>query len=266
MRRRSFPVSRRLSTSRANISTAHRAPIWWSRPPSSSNRTTTPSAICSRTTASGSIDEPVDAAQVENFDDSTTDDKGPVSFDMTPDDLPDTPAAAEGHLAHGGLRVRRPAGDQDAGAADPQPSAQLGIKPLFSDDAVEGGADAGFDVIGGQCRGQGRGQADHTAWCRRTGTISGSTGRQLGLQGRHPRQAGGRHGQAGSTPTSPANSPSRSIGVTIGWRSSTRLGCCLQLSLLCRMGRRTGHRRHAGQAADRRRQEATTRRATRPRF
>ncbi|HEX3064920.1 MAG TPA: MG2 domain-containing protein, partial [Dongiaceae bacterium] len=94
----------------------------------------------------GLIDQPVDA-RTDNFDDSTTDDKGTDQFDMTPDDLPDTPQPLKATMRtevyeFGGRPVIKTLALPIRNHA-----LSVGIKPLFSDDAVDGGADAGFDVI-----------------------------------------------------------------------------------------------------------------------
>ena len=65
-------------------------------------------------------------------------------------------------------------------------------------------------------------------------------GRELGLQDRHPRQAGRRRRASCDLTRRQArpSSRSRSIGAITGSRSiDSSLGCRLQLSLLCRLGR-----------------------------
>ncbi len=94
----------------------------------------------------GLVDQPVDA-QTLNFDDGTTDDKGLDQFDMTPDQLPDTPQPLKATMRaevyeFGGRPVIKTLVLPIRNHA-----LSLGIKPLFSDDAVETGADAGFDII-----------------------------------------------------------------------------------------------------------------------
>jgi uncharacterized protein YfaS (alpha-2-macroglobulin family) len=101
----------------------------------------------------GLVDQPVDA-QTLNFDDSTTDDKGLDQFDMTPDELPDTPQPLKATFRaevyeFGG----RPVIKTLALPIRNHPLS-IGIKPLFGDGAVDGGADAGFDVIAVDAQGK----------------------------------------------------------------------------------------------------------------
>ena len=100
----SSPVSRaQCRPSERNISMALRVPICWSRPSLTIEQDSDPFAKVFpgyRLRPGGRKGR---AAQVETWTTRTTDAKGQASFDMTPADLPDTPAAAEGDLAHGGL-------------------------------------------------------------------------------------------------------------------------------------------------------------------
>ncbi|HEY2112608.1 MAG TPA: MG2 domain-containing protein, partial [Dongiaceae bacterium] len=94
----------------------------------------------------GLEDEKVDP-QVETWDDTTTDAKGQASFDMTPDNLPDTPQPLKATLRtevyeFGG----RPVIKSLALPVRNKP-VSLGIKPQFADDAVASGVDAGFELI-----------------------------------------------------------------------------------------------------------------------
>ncbi|MEA2779972.1 MAG: alpha-2-macroglobulin, partial [Rhodospirillaceae bacterium] len=94
----------------------------------------------------GLADQKVEA-KTESFDDTTTDDKGQASFDMTPSDLPDTPQPLKVTLRaevyeFGG----RPVIKTLALPIRNHPLA-IGLKPLFSDGAVASGVEAGFDVI-----------------------------------------------------------------------------------------------------------------------
>ncbi len=94
----------------------------------------------------GLADEPVEA-RTENFDDTATDDKGLAQFDMTPSDLPDTPQPLKATLRaevyeFGGRPVIKTLSLPIRNHA-----LSIGLKPQFSDGAVDYGSDAGFDVV-----------------------------------------------------------------------------------------------------------------------
>ncbi len=96
--------------------------------------------------AFGLADEPV-TAKTETFDDTTTDDKGLAQFDITPTDLPDTPQPLKATFRtevyeFGGRPVIKTLSLPIRNHA-----LSIGLKPLFSDGAVNNGADAGFEVI-----------------------------------------------------------------------------------------------------------------------
>jgi len=96
--------------------------------------------------AFGLADERVEP-KVEPFEDSTTDEKGQASFDMTPSDLPDTVQPLKATLRtevyeFGGRPVIKSLALPIRNRA-----LTIGIKPLFSDGAVGTGSDAGFEII-----------------------------------------------------------------------------------------------------------------------
>ncbi len=96
--------------------------------------------------AFGLADESI-APDTLAFDDSTTDEKGLDQFDMTPDQLPDTPQPLKATLhtevyEFGGRPVIK---ELDLPIRNHPLS--IGIKPLFGDGALDYNSDAGFDVI-----------------------------------------------------------------------------------------------------------------------
>ena len=171
----------------------------------------------------GLVDEKVEP-QVETWDDTTTDAKGQASFDMTPTDLPDTPQPLKATLRtevyeFGGRPVIKtltlPVRNKPI---------SLGIKPQFSDDAVASGVDAGFEVIAVNKAGA-RAAANGVQYRLVPEDWDYQwfyQGLELGLQDRHPRQAGRGDGQAGpEARRRPPSSRSRSIGATTVSRSMT---------------------------------------------
>jgi alpha-2-macroglobulin len=96
--------------------------------------------------AFGLADEPVEA-QTENFDDTSTDDKGVAQFDMTPTEIVDTPQPLKATLRtevyeFGGRPVIKTLTLPIRNHA-----LSIGLKPQFTGGAVDNGSDAGFDVV-----------------------------------------------------------------------------------------------------------------------
>ncbi len=96
--------------------------------------------------AFGLEDEKVEP-KVEPFDDTSTDDKGQASFDMTPAELPDTVQPLKATLRtevyeFGGRPVIK-----TLSLAIRNRARLIGIKPQFSDGAVPSGGEAGFEII-----------------------------------------------------------------------------------------------------------------------
>jgi alpha-2-macroglobulin len=94
----------------------------------------------------GMADEKVEA-KTTPFDDTTTDDKGNASFDMTPGELPDTPQPLKATLRSevyefGGRPVIKTLSLPIRNHA-----LLIGLKPLFADGAVATGSNAEFDVL-----------------------------------------------------------------------------------------------------------------------